>query len=238
MLVAIFGTTISPYMFFWPASLEAEERKLHANAGATAASLTRKRLAQRDASRIRFDTVTGMVYSNLIGFFIIVTTGATLHAHGITQIDTAEQAAEALRPLAGPLAFLLFSLGIIGTGLLAVPVLAGSAAYAVAESFGWRGSLELPARLAPGFYLIVAAATIAGLVAALTPLNPIRMLFWSAVVNGVVAVPLMAGMMIVVANRKIMGAFAASRLLMIGGWAATALMGAVVAAMLLANFAG
>ena len=238
MLVAIFGTTISPYMFFWQASLEAEERKLHANAGATAASLTRKRLAQRDASRIRFDTVTGMVYSNLIGFFIIVTTGATLHAHGITQIETAEQAAEALRPLAGPLAFLLFSLGIIGTGLLAVPVLAGSAAYAVAESFGWRGSLELPARHAPGFYLIVGAATIAGLIAALTPLNPIRMLFWSAVVNGVVAVPLMVGMMLVVANRKIMGAFAASRMLMIGGWAATAMMGAVVGAMLLANFAG
>jgi NRAMP (natural resistance-associated macrophage protein)-like metal ion transporter len=238
MLVAIFGTTISPYMFFWQASLEAEERKLHANAGATAGSLTRKRLAQRDASRIRFDTVTGMIYSNLIGFFIIVTTGATLHAHGITDISTAEQAAEALRPLAGPLAFFLFAIGIIGTGLLAVPVLAGSAGYAVAETFGWRGSLELPARLAPGFYLIVAAATIAGLIAALTPLNPIRMLFWSAVVNGVVAVPLMVGMMLVVANRKIMGAFAASRLLMIGGWAATALMGVVVAAMLIANFAG
>jgi len=238
MLVAIFGTTISPYMFFWQASLEAEERKLRANAGASAASTARKRLAKRDAARIRFDTVTGMLYSNLIGFFIIVTTGATLHAHGITQISTAEQAAEALRPLAGPLAFSLFSIGIIGTGLLAVPVLAGPAGYAVAESFGWRGSLELPARRAPGFYLIVAAATIAGAVAALTPLNPIRMLFWSAVVNGVVAVPLMAGMMLVVANRKIMGGFAASRMLMIGGWAATALMSAVVAAMLFANFAG
>ncbi len=238
MLVAIFGTTISPYMFFWQASHEGEDRSLRSNADASAASLTRKRLALRDASRIRFDTVTGMIYSNLIGFFIIVTTGATLHAHGITQIDTAEQAAEALRPLAGPLAFFLFSIGIIGTGLLAVPVLAGSAAYAVAESFGWRGSLELPARSAPGFYLIVAAATITGLVAALTPLNPIRMLFWSAVVNGVVAVPLMAGMMIVVANRKIMGAFAASRLLMIGGWAATALMSVVVAAMLLTSFSG
>jgi len=238
MLVAIFGTTISPYMFFWQASLEAEERKLRANAGASAASTARKRLAKRDAARIRFDTVTGMLYSNLIGFFIIVTTGATLHAHGITQISTAEQAAEALRPLAGSLAFFLFSIGIIGTGLLAVPVLAGSAGYAVAESFGWRGSLELPARLAPGFYLIVAAATIAGLIAALTPLNPIRMLFWSAVVNGVVAVPLMAGMMLVVANRKIMGGFAASRMLMTGGWAATALMNAVVAAMLFANFAG
>src|SRR4029077_19784738 len=185
-----------------------------------------------------FDTATGMIYSNLIGFFIIVTTGATLHVHGVTQISTAEQAAEALRPFAGPLTFFLFSLGIIGTGLLAVPVLAGSAGYAVAESVGWRSSLEMPVRRAPGFYLTVSAATLAGLLAALTPFNPIRMLFWSAVVNGVVAVPLMAAMMLVVGNRTIMGAFAASHMLMIGGWAATALMSAVVAAMLFANFAG
>jgi NRAMP (natural resistance-associated macrophage protein)-like metal ion transporter len=237
-LVAIFGTTISPYMFFWQASLEAEERKLHTNSRASAAAITRKRLPQRDATRIRFDTTTGMIYSNLIGFFIIVTTGATLHAHGVTQISTAEQAAEALRPLAGSLAFLLFSLGIIGTGLLAVPVLAGSAGYAVAESLGWSGSLEMPPRRAPGFYLIVAAATLAGLAAALTSFNPIRMLFWSAVVNGIVAVPLMAAMMLVVASRRIMGAFAASRLLMIFGWAATALMSIVVAAMLIANVSG
>src|ERR1700751_5997559 len=237
-LVAIFGTTISPYMFFWPASLEVEERKLRARVGASAASATRKRLPQRHAARIRFDTMTGMIYSNLIGFFIIVTTGATLHAHGITQISTAEQGAEALRPFAGPLTFLLFSLGIIGTGLLAVPVLAGSAGYAVAESLGWRGSLEMPVRGAPGFYLILSAATLAGLIAALSPFNPIRMLFWSAVVNGIVAVPLMAAMMLVVGNRRIMGAFAASYLLMIFGWAATALMTAVVAAMLVANFTG
>ena len=234
-LVAIFGTTISPYMFFWQASLEVEERKLRAASGASAASVTRKRLPQRDEARIRFDTMTGMIYSNLIGFFIIVTTGATLHVHGITEINTAEQAAEALRPLAGALAFSLFSLGIIGTGLLAVPVLAGSAGYAVAETFGWRSSLEMPVRGAPGFYLILGAATLAGLVAALSQFNPIRMLFWSAVVNGVVAVPLMAAMMLVVGNRRIMGAFAASRLLMIGGWAATALMAVVVAAMLIAN---
>ncbi len=237
-LVAIFGTTISPYMFFWQASLEVEERRLRAQAGASAAGVTSKRLPRRDAARIRFDTVTGMIYSNLIGFFIIVTTGATLHAHGITQISTAEQAAEALRPLAGSLAFLLFSLGIIGTGLLAVPVLAGSAGYAVAESLGWRGSLEMPVNRAPGFYLILGAATLAGLIAALSQFNPIRMLFWSAVVNGVVAVPLMAAMMLVVGNRKIMGAFAASRMLMIAGWAATALMAVVVAAMLIANFTG
>ncbi|MFY9760049.1 MAG: divalent metal cation transporter [Xanthobacteraceae bacterium] len=237
MLVAIFGTTISPYMFFWQASLEAEGRKLRSKAAtAAAAAALKNRLAEKDSFRIGIDTTTGMVLSNLIGFFIIVTTGATLHAHGITHIGTAEQAAQALRPLAGPLAFFLFALGIVGTGLLAVPVLAGSAGYAVAECFGWEGSLELPARGAPGFYLTVAAATLAGLGAALTPLDPIRMLFWSAVVNGVVAVPLMGAMMIVVASYKIMGKFAASRALMIGGWGATALMAVVVAAMLLTSF--
>jgi NRAMP (natural resistance-associated macrophage protein)-like metal ion transporter len=233
MLVAIFGTTISPYMFFWQASLEAEARKLRSRApDATSAAALPNRLAQSESFRIEIDTTAGMVLSNVIGFFIIVTTAATLHAHGITDIATAEQAAEALRPLAGPLTFFLFSAGIIGTGLLAVPVLAGSAGYAVAETRGWESSLELPARGAPGFYLVVAAATLAGLGAALTPLNPIRMLFWSAVVNGVVAVPLMVGMMLVVASRGIMGRFAASRGLMIFGWAATALMAVVVAAML------
>ena len=247
MLVAIFGTTISPYMFFWQASLEAEDRKLKtaakttANKAAKAPAKTapnRKRLTNRDAARIGFDTTIGMVLSNVIGFFIIVTTGATLHAHGVTHIDTAAQAARALLPLAGPLAFLLFALGIVGTGLLAVPVLAGSAGYAVAESVGWSGSLELPARLAPGFYLVVAAATLAGLGAALTPLDPIRMLFWSAVVNGVVAAPLMTAMMIVVASYKIMGKFAASRALMIGGWSATALMAVVVAALFVTSIGG
>jgi len=237
MLVAIFGTTISPYMFFWQASLEAEGRKLRSKAAtASAAAALPNRLADKDSFRIGIDTTVGMVLSNVIAFFIIVTTGATLHAHGITHIGTAQQAAQALRPLAGPLAFLLFALGIVGTGLLAVPVLAGSAGYAVAECFGWEGSLELPARGAPGFYLTVAAATLAGLGAALTPLDPIRMLFWSAVVNGVVAVPLMVAMMIVVASYKIMGKFAASRALMIGGWGATALMAVVVAAMLFTSF--
>jgi NRAMP (natural resistance-associated macrophage protein)-like metal ion transporter len=236
MLVAIFGTTISPYMFFWQASLEAEGRKLRSKAkDAAAAAALPNRLAGKEALRIKIDTNVGMILSNVIAFFIIVTTAATLHNHGVTQIGTAAQAAEALRPLAGPFTFILFSTGIIGTGLLAVPVLAGSAGYAVAESQGWEGSLELPARSAPGFYLVVTAATLAGLGAALTPLDPIRMLFWSAVVNGVVAVPLMAAMMIVVASRTIMGKFAASRALVIFGWAATALMAGVVAAMLLTS---
>ena len=238
MLVAIFGTTISPYMFFWQASLEAEERKLRARTTSNTAASTAKRFGQREGFRIGLDTTTGMLLSNIIGFFIIVTTAATLHAHGKTHIDTAAQAAEALRPLAGPAAFFLFSLGIIGTGLLAVPVLAGSAGYAVAETFGWEGSLEMPARSAPGFYLVVGAATLAGLGAALTPLDPIRMLFWSAVVNGIVAVPLMIAMMVVVASRSIMGKYAASRALMVFGWFATFLMGLVVAAMLITSVSG
>jgi Mn2+/Fe2+ NRAMP family transporter len=196
MLVAIFGTTISPYMFFWQASLEAEDRKLRGESSNGAASYIAKRLAPGESRRIAIDTTLGMMLSNAIGFFIIVTTAATLHVHGKTHIGTAAEAAEALRPLAGPLTFFLFSIGINGTGLLAVPVLAGSAAYAVAESLGWEGSLEMPARSAPGFYLIVGAATIAGLLVALTPLDPIRMLFWSAVVNGIVAVPLIAAIML------------------------------------------
>jgi Mn2+/Fe2+ NRAMP family transporter len=230
-LVAIFGTTISPYMFFWQASLEVEERRLRASSDASAAAATRKRLPRRDESRIRFDTITGMIYSNLIGFFIIVTTAATLHAHGITQINTAEQAAEALRPFAGPLAFSLFSLGIIGTGLLAVPVLAGSAGYAVAETFGWRGSLEMPVRRAPGFYLILGAAMLAGLIVALSEFNPIRMLFWSAVVNGVVAVPLMAAMMWVASRHRQMGRFTAGLRLKLFGWTSTAVMAAAATAL-------
>ena len=214
MLVAIFGTTISPYMFFWQASLEAEERKLRSRTKDGTAAIA-KRLNDRQARRIGLDTAAGMLLSNIIGFFIIVTTAATLHAHGKTDIAIAAQAAEVLRPLAGPLTFVLFSLGIIGTGLLAAPVLAGSAAYAVAESFHWNSSLELPARRAPGFYLIVAATTIAGFLVALTPLDPIHMLFWAAVVNGVVAVPLM-----------------------VFGWLATALMAMVVAAIAATGFSG
>jgi NRAMP (natural resistance-associated macrophage protein)-like metal ion transporter len=237
MLVAIFGTTISPYMFFWQAALEAEERRLRSKA-ADSTSYVAKRLSAGEPTRMALDTTAGMVLSNVVGFFIIVTTAATLHAHGKTDIATAAQAAEALRPLAGPLTFLLFSLGIIGTGLLAVPVLAGSAAYAVAESFGWPCSLELPARSAPGFYLVVAAATIAGFLVALTPLDPIRMLFWSAVVNGVVAVPLMIAMMVVVSSRKIMGKFPASPALKIFGCCAAALMAIVVAAMLITSVTG
>ncbi len=237
MVVAVLGTTISPYLFFWQASLEVEERRISerkkeaplGNGGAAA----RKRFEP-----IVIDTWTGMALSNLVGFFIIVTTAATLHTHGIDKIGTAAEAAEALRPLAGSLAFGLFSLGIVGTGLLAIPALAGSAAYAVAETFGWKGSLGLRPQRAPAFYLIIGGATLIGSLGAMSPINPITMLVWSAVFNGVVAAPLMAAMMIVVTSRKIMGKFVASRLLAAFGWLATLLMGLVVAALLFTTLSG
>ena len=172
MIVAIFGTTISPYMFFWQASQEAEESRLsHRGRYSPGASLT------HSLRHIYVDTWIGMVFAAIVAFFIMATTAATLHANGITKIDSAAQAAEALRPLAGQLTFALFAGGIIGTGLLAVPVLAGSAAYAIAEAFGMRGSLELPAQRAIGFYAIVGAATLAGAGLTLTNIDPIKMLF-------------------------------------------------------------
>jgi len=225
-IVAVFGTTISPYLFFWQASQEAEESQLsHRRRHASAPMSAR---AFRHISR---DTWTGMIVSNLIAFFIIVTTAATLHAHGVTKIDTAAQAAEALRPIAGAFTFALFAGGIIGTGLLAVPVLAGSAAYAVAESFHLKGSLELPANRAIGFYAIVSAATLAGAGLTLTSIDPIAMLFWTAVINGVVAVPIMAVMMIVITPRGGRRTLELPLWLRTLGWFATALMAIAVALM-------
>jgi Mn2+/Fe2+ NRAMP family transporter len=223
-IVAVFGTTISPYLFFWQASQEAEESELSFRARRAWPQLSKPAFRH-----IAVDTVSGMIVSNIVGFFIIVTTAATLHPHGVTNIQSAAQAAEALRPLAGPLTFALFAAGIIGTGLLAVPVLAGSAAYAVAEAFHIRGSLELPANRAIGFYAIVSAATLAGAALTLTSLDPIAMLFWAAVINGVVAVPIMAAMMLVVARGN--GTFALPRWLVGLGWLATALMVVTVGAM-------
>ena len=221
-VVAVFGTTISPYLFFWQASQEAEESHLSYRHG----SRKLPKLSTGAFRHIAIDTTFGMVVSNSIAFFIIVTTAATLHAHGVTKIDTAAQAAEALRPIAGAATFFLFAAGIIGTGMLAVPVLAGSAAYAVAESFHMRGSLELPANRAIGFYAIVSAATLAGAGLTLTNIDPIAMLFWSAVINGVVAVPIMAAMM-VVAQVKDTGP-TLPRWLVVLGWLATALMAVTV----------
>jgi Mn2+/Fe2+ NRAMP family transporter len=224
MVVAVFGTTISPYLFFWQASQEAEESRLSHR------RKYGKQLAPGESyfTHIAIDTWIGMSVSNFIAFFIIVTTAATLNAHGVTKIDTAAQAAEALRPIAGDLTFALFAAGIIGTGLLAVPVLAGSAAYAVAETFGLRGSLELPASRALGFYAIVGAATLGGGALALTNLDPIAMLFWTAVINGVVAVPIMIAMMLVVTSRRGQALLSLPRWLKLLGWLAAALMALAV----------
>ena len=189
---------------------------------------------RRHLRRIKVDTIAGMTFSNLIAFFIILSTAATLHTAGVRDIQTSAQAAEALRPLAGEFTFLLFSLGIIGTGLLAVPVLAGSAAYAVAEAAGWRGSLTL--RLdqgeGRGFYGVIAAATVGGVVLCFTPTDPVKELFWSAVVNGVIAVPIMAVMMLLAGRREAMGDHVIGRRLRWLGWVATVAMSATLVATL------
>ena len=220
-LVAVLGTTISPYLFFWQTSEEAEDVRL--NKGEQPLE---KKPSQAFAQfrRIAIDTRVGMAFSNLVAFFIILTTATTLHASGGRGIQTSAEAAKALQPLAGNLAFLLFALGIIGTGLLAIPILAGSAAYAVAETFRWRASLESEPRQAPKFYMVLAAATIIGISLNFFGMDPIRALFWSAVINGVVAVPLMVTLMLMSANKAIAGKFPLPRYLRIIGWSATAVM--------------
>jgi Mn2+/Fe2+ NRAMP family transporter len=228
-VVAIFGTTISPYLFFWQASQECEE--LHA-VKADKPLHDHPEQAARQLARIRVDTYIGMGFSNLIAFFIMLTAAATLHAHGMTDIQSSAQAAEALRPIAGDFAFLLFSIGIVGTGLLAVPVLAGSAAFAVAESFRWRRGLDLPPLRGARFYGVIAVATLVGVGIGFTRLDPIKALFYAAVINGVISVPIMVVMMRMASNPDIMGAFVVTRRLRILGWAATAVMAIAVAAML------
>jgi NRAMP (natural resistance-associated macrophage protein)-like metal ion transporter len=226
-VVAVFGTTISPYLFFWQAAQEMEDTNA---AGSQPHSPAEVRHHLR---RIKIDTIVGMTFSNLIAFFIILSTAATLHAAGVRDIQTSAQAAEALRPLAGELTFLLFSLGIIGTGLLAVPVLAGSAAYAVAEAAGWHGSLSL--RLdrgeGRGFYGVIAAATVGGVALCFTPTDPVKELFWSAVLNGVIAVPIMVVMMLLATRRATMGENVIGNKLKALGWMATAVMAATVLAL-------
>jgi len=223
-LVAILGTTISPYLFFWQAGQEVEEQhRRH-----TKALCISPREAGAAFSRIRLDTLVGMGISNLVAIFIIYATAATLNAKGITEIETSAQAAEALRPIAGELSFLLFAAGIIGTGMLAVPVpvLAGSAAYAVGELFGWPQGLNRLPREAKAFYGTIAAATLAGVALNFIDLDPIKALYWSAVVNGVLAAPLMAIMMLIARNPRVMGRLTLSRPMMIGGWLATLIMAA------------
>jgi NRAMP (natural resistance-associated macrophage protein)-like metal ion transporter len=221
VVVAVLGTTISPYLFFWQAEEEVEDTKEREGAKPLERAPEQ---AKAEFSRIRWDTYVGMGLSNMVALFIIVTTAATLNAHGVTDIQTSSQAAEALRPIAGPLVFVVFALGIVGTGLLAVPVLAGSAAYAVGETFGWHVGLARKAHKAKAFYGALAAAVAAGVVMNLTPIDPIKALFWSAVINGVVAVPVMVMLMILASQKKAMGDFTLSMPLKAMGWLATVAM--------------
>ncbi len=227
-LVALLGTTISPYLFCWQASQEVEE-----------IGTTRRRKSLRRAPRqapnalrrIGIDTTVGMIYSNLIAFFIILTAAVVLHAHGKTDIQSSAQAAEALRPLAGKLAFALFAAGIVGTGLLAVPVLAGATAYAVSGALGRRSGLERKPHEAKFFYGVLVLASLAGMALNLTPLDPIKALYWSAVINGVTAVPLMIVMMLMGSRKQVMGKFVMPWPLKVFGWLATAAMGAAAIVM-------
>jgi NRAMP (natural resistance-associated macrophage protein)-like metal ion transporter len=227
-VVAILGTTISPYLFFWQASQEVEDVR----ADPAAKPLVRAPgQAAREFGRIRLDTAIGMAFSNLVALAIIITTAATLHAHGVTEIETSAQAVSALRPLAGDFAFAIFALGVIGTGLLAVPVLAGSAAYALAEARKWPEGLARKPRKAKAFYATIAVATLLGVLINFSPVSPIKALYWSAVINGVAAVPIMGMMMHMTGNKRVMGDFPVSDGLRVVGWCATAAMAAAVAAM-------
>ena len=232
MVVAVLGTTISPYLFFWQASQEVEEMSQSKLRRPRRPLKELRRGGHPEIDRIAVDTTAGMIFSNAIAFFIILTTAAVLNAGGVTNIQTAAQAAAALRPLAGEFAFLLFALGIIGTGLLAIPVLAGSAAYGVAEAFGWPATLEAKAPDAVGFYGIVAAATIIGFGLGFTSIDPIKMLIWSAVLNGIIAVPIMAVMMVIISKKSLMGRFKAKPWLLGFGWGGTALMAVAMIALI------
>jgi NRAMP (natural resistance-associated macrophage protein)-like metal ion transporter len=220
-LVAVLGTTISPYLFFWQASQEVEE--VRNNRGEKPLKRAPSQ-ASAQLGRIRIDTYLGMAFSNLVAFFIILTAAATLHAHGITEISTSAQAAKALEPLAGRFAFLLFVCGIVGTGLLAVPVLAASACYGIGEACRWKTSLERKPRAAIRFYAAIAAATLIGLSLNFTHIDPVKALFWAAILNGIVAAPLMAVIMIMACSKKVMGKFVIPLHLRTMGWLATAVM--------------
>jgi len=227
-VVAVLGTTISPYLFFWQAAQEVEDIRVVPERK----PLVKAPQQGRDAiERIRLDTYIGMAFSNLVALAIIVTTAATLHAAGVTDIATSSQAAEALRPVAGPFAFALFAIGIIGTGLLAVPVLAGSAAYAIGEARRWPVGLGRKPEKAKAFYATLTIATMVGVALNFSPINPIKALYWSAVINGVVAVPVMVAMMHMTANPKVMGKFPVHDGLRLIGWMATAVMAAAAIAM-------
>lgn len=229
LVVAILGTTISPYLFFWQSSQEVEDEECDPSAGPLVAHPDE---APVQLARINWETGIGMAISNLVAFFIMLTTAATLNANGLTDITSTQQAAEALKPIAGEAAFLLFSLGIVGTGLLAVPVLAGSAAYAIGETRGWTIGLECKPREARSFYGVIAVAILIGLGVALLPIDPFKALIWSAVLNGVIVVPIIAAMMVVAVRRDVMGRFVAAPWQCVLGWLTTTLMAAAAIAML------
>lgn len=230
MLVAVLGTTICPYLFFWQSAQEVEEQR--------AAPLERPlRAAPQQAraqfSRLALDTGVGMAVSNGIGWFIVLTTAMTLHAHGVRDVDTAAQAAQALQPLAGRFAFALFAAGIVGTGLLAIPVLAGSGAYAMAEGLGWRRGMERRFGAARGFYLVMVLAVALGIAMTLLHVNPMKALLFTSIVSGVVSVPLLAALMWTARSQALLGAFTMGRGLLALGWLTTALMAVAAASLLL-----
>ena len=227
-IVAVLGTTITPYCFFWQSSQEAEDERVDPDAHTL---IERPDEAPAQIARMRIDTYAGMFYSNIISLFIMITTAATLHVHGITNIETSAQAAEALRPIAGPFAFAVFAAGIIGIGLLAIPVLAGSSAYALGESLGWITGLGREPLDARAFYGAIAVATLIGVGFNFVGVDPIKALFWCAVLNGVIAVPLMVVMMIMAMQSRIMGPFTLPRPLWALGWLCTLVMAAAVAIM-------
>jgi len=233
MIVAVLGTTISPYLFFWQAAQEVEDNNRRPRAAELKAHPV---YAAEHLSRIKEDTFIGMGFSNIIALCIVVATAVTLNQQGITDIQTSAQAAEALRPIAGEFAFELFAFGIIGTGLLAVPVLAGSAAYAVSELFGWRAGLSHGFREARGFYLIIAVATGVGTLMSVFEVDPIKALVWSAIVNGVISVPIMAVMMVIGQSKSLMGRYTISARHRVFGWAATGIMAVAVAFMFATSF--
>jgi NRAMP (natural resistance-associated macrophage protein)-like metal ion transporter len=222
VVVAIFGTTISPYLFFWQAGEEVETAKEDSSMSPLKEAPEQ---APAELQRIKIDTYVGMALSNIVALFIVITTAATLHAHGITNIQTSSQAAQALRPIAGPFAFAIFALGIIGTGLLALPVLAGSAAYALGEALNWPVGMARKPLRAKAYYGTLSTAFVLGALLNVSPIDPIKALFWSAVINGIVAVPVMTMMMILASRRAVMGKFKLRPMVKTLGWGATALMG-------------
>jgi NRAMP (natural resistance-associated macrophage protein)-like metal ion transporter len=234
-IVAIFGTTISPYLFFWQASQEAEDQRVDV----TKQPLMDKHSgARQEFQRIRADTIVGMAFSNLIALSIIITAAATLHASGKTDIQTSAQAAEALRPIAGAFAEIVFALGIVGTGLLAIPVLAGATAYAIGEGRQWRVGLARKPKEAAAFYAVLALSAAIGIALNFTSINPISALYWSAVINGVLSIPVMVLLMIMAHGKAVMGRFVIAGPLYWLGWLSTAAMALSVLAMVVGFFVG